>query len=151
MKELGKWGRKRKRSRSSHAQVLPLTLTFADGWNMQAVTAHTTSFAWSRRFKSAGGRDIVGSLFVEKRVLLFRRKRGRCRSVFNPVYLCCASRFGSLGRLQPHWGLGGYSKIKMQKYGLDLESSPTFLAKYLRRLSRGSEILRPSCAHPTHC
>jgi hypothetical protein len=47
-----------------HAQVLPFTFTFADGWNMQAVTAHRASFAWSTRFKSAGGRDIGSSSFV---------------------------------------------------------------------------------------
>lgn len=33
---------------------------------MQAVRAHNASFAWSTRFKSAGGTDIIPSLFEEK-------------------------------------------------------------------------------------
>ena len=54
-----------------HAQVLPLTLTFADGWNMHVVTAHNASFAWSTRFKRVGGRDMIPSLFEgRERVVL---------------------------------------------------------------------------------
>ena len=54
-----------------HVQVLPLTLTFADGWNMHVVTAHNASFAWSTRFKRVGGRDMVPSLFEgEERLVL---------------------------------------------------------------------------------
>ena len=66
---------------------------------MQAVRAHNASFAWSTRFKSAGGIDIVPSSFEGKRALFFGCNRKRCGSVYVSGVLILCLRFGSLGRL----------------------------------------------------
>lgn len=68
---------------------------------MQAVTTQNASFAWSRRFKRAGGIDIVLSLLnVEGgRGLTVLWKTEAVSIRFVSVHLCCASRFRSLGRL----------------------------------------------------
>ena len=58
---------------------------------MQAVKTHSASFAWSTRFKSIGGRDIVPSSFEVERAL---RNRKQCRSVYVSVCLSCALLFG---------------------------------------------------------
>ena len=70
-----------------YAHVLPLTLTIADGWNIQAVTAHNASFAWSKRFNRAGGRDIGLLSLGRKKYSLFCTQRKQWHGHGSPVRL----------------------------------------------------------------
>ena len=94
---------------------------------MQAVRAHNASFAWSTRFKSAGGRDIFPLSFEEKGALVFCRNRERRRfvRVFAVLILCFTA-------------LGGYS-------GNEIESFPTVVISLLKPIEGLSHPVPGPC------
>ena len=67
----------------------------------QAVRAHSASFAWSIRFKSAGGRDIVSSSLEEESVVFLVTVGSGVVPFMCPVRLSCSLR--ALGRLALCW------------------------------------------------
>jgi hypothetical protein len=72
---------------------------------MQAVRAHNTSFAWSTRFNSAGGRDIVPSLFEEKSALFVFVATGSGVGYVSGVAILC---FTVQVAQAPRTAFGGY-------------------------------------------
>ena len=98
---------------------------------MQAVRAHNASFAWSTRFKSAGGRDIIPLLFEEKGALVFYRNRERRRfvRVFAVLILCFTA------------APGGYSGNKIKNF-------PTVLISLLRPSIKPFTCSVSTSSHP---